>query len=112
MTGYQLVLAVRPFTRGLAFSLFEGPASPVDWGVKDIRGSDKTGRILSAARELIGRHEPEVLVIERCSMRRSRNAHQISRAILRHAEAQSIETSIIHRKQIRACFSEAKAVSR
>jgi len=38
---YALVLSIYPNTRGFAFVLFEGPLSPFDWGVKEVRGRGK-----------------------------------------------------------------------
>ncbi len=60
----NLVLAVYPFSRGFAFVFFEGPDSPFEWGVKDIRGKHRNRKTLEAVKKLIDRYRPEILVIE------------------------------------------------
>ena len=59
-----LVLAIYPFRDGFAFVLFEGPANPFDWGVKEVKKRHKNAKILAAVKKIIDRYRPEVLVIE------------------------------------------------
>ena len=59
----ELVLAIRPFTKGLAFVFSEGPLSPIDWGFKEIRGAKWNARCAAAGRALLDYLKPEVLVI-------------------------------------------------
>ena len=47
----DLLLAVVPNTRGIAFTYFEGPLSPVDWGLKETRGAGKNAQSLAALTE-------------------------------------------------------------
>lgn len=44
--------------------LFEGPLSPFDWGVKEIRGVAKNRRILRFIESLLEKYGPVVLVLE------------------------------------------------
>ena len=59
-----LVLAFYPMTRGFAYVLFEGPLSPYDWGVKEVRGKNKNGRIIKSLQSIIERCLPKLLVLE------------------------------------------------
>lgn len=37
----ELVLSIYPTPRGFAYTLFEAPLSPVDWGSRELTGKDK-----------------------------------------------------------------------
>lgn len=63
-THRAYTLALYPFTRGFAFVLFEGPSSPIDWGVKELRGGEKNAITLQAVARLVDRYAPETIVIE------------------------------------------------
>lgn len=63
----DLVLSLYPNSRGFGYVLFEGPLSPFDWGVKELRGPAKNRRILRFLEALIDRYRPSVLVIEDCT---------------------------------------------
>ena len=60
----DLVLSVYPNSRGFGYVLFEGPLSPFEWGVKEIRGAAKNRRILKFIESLLTRYRPVVLVLE------------------------------------------------
>jgi hypothetical protein len=110
-----LVLAVHPFTRGIAFTLFESPLSPVDWGVKDIRGKQKNALAFEATKQLIERLQPDVLVLQDLSgpnVHRAKRIRRLQRLIASHAEGQSIEVHRYRRKEIQECFKASGAVTR
>jgi hypothetical protein len=109
------VLALHPFTRGLAFALFEAPLSPVDWGVKDVRGKAKNARSLEIAKALIQQHKPEVLVLEECSgphNRRGLRVHRLLNLIANYAAGEAIEVHTYTRANVRECFKAVGAVTR
>jgi hypothetical protein len=111
----ELVLSVYPFTRGFAFALFEAPLSPIDWGVKDIRGHDKNARSLEAVKQLIERAQPDILALEDCRGpydRRSLRIARLQRLIKGYAEGQAVDVHAFTRKDIRQCFKASGAVTR
>lgn len=118
MTGplrRDLVLSIHPFSRGLAFALFESPLSPIDWGVKDVRGTQKNALALEVAKQLIDRLQPDILVLEAPAGRRNGRAdriHRLHRLIASHAEGQVIEVRLYSRQHIRECFKAVGAVTR
>lgn len=71
------ILAVYPFSRGFAFVLFEGPESPYDWGVREIKEKHRNVRSLEAVKALIDRYRPEAMVIEDTHERRYRRSSRI-----------------------------------
>jgi Holliday junction resolvasome RuvABC endonuclease subunit len=78
------VLAFYPSSRGFAFVLFQGPHTPFDWGVIELRGKQKNARTLQAFTKLIAQYAPDVLVIEDTESRDSRR-HTRIRALYRMA---------------------------
>jgi len=112
-TEQHLVLAFYPTTHGFAFVLFEGPESPFDWGVRELRGTRKNARTLKALKKLLDRYHPEALVIENTSRVRSRRVERIKRLhrMIRHlAEAEQVDVYRYTRADIRACFAPVGAV--
>jgi hypothetical protein len=110
-----LVLALRPFGRGFAFVLFESPLSPVDWGIKEIRGSKGNARCLAAVRGLIEKHPPEVIVIPAKSLVARQGSSRIERLldlIVNHATGHSIEIRRYTEAGVRACFAGIGANTR
>jgi len=75
----NLVLAIYPFSRGFAFVVFEGPDSPFDWGVKEIREKQRNVKTLDEIKGLIDRYCPEALVIEDISDRTGRRSTRIKK---------------------------------
>jgi len=75
----NLVLTVYPFSRGFAFVLFEGPDSPFDWGVKEIRDKQRNIKTLDEIKDLIDRYCPEAMVIENVSDRAGRRSSRIKK---------------------------------
>src|SRR6266705_6778353 len=104
---YDLVLAIYPNTRGFAFALFEGPLSPVDWGVIEMRGEDKNRQCLRRISEMFGRHVPEALVLQDMkgdAKHRARRIRSLNEAIAVLAETQGISMFACSRAQVSACF--------
>lgn len=109
------VLAIYPFHRGVAYTLFETPLSPLDWGVKRIRGAKKNALLFEAAQRLIDLHQPEVLVLEDSADligRRSQRSHRLQTLIVGCAQARAIEVRALRKKDIRECFKQLGAVNR
>jgi hypothetical protein len=110
----DFVLALYPFTVGLAYALFESPLSPIEWGVKDIRGPRKTVQALEAVQKLIDRLEPDVLVLQDFTgpQRRSARIRRLQRLVEGHAQAQALEVHRFSRRQVRDVFRPLGATSR
>lgn len=102
------ILAISPSPRGFAFVLFEGPTTPFDWGIKDIRGNDKNEKSLAAILKLIVDFHPSALVIEDADAKGSRRAARI-RALLRdvanRAATEGISVFRYSRKEVQRTFA-------
>ena len=111
----NLVLSIYPFTRGFAFVLFEGPGSPFDWGVKEIKEKHKNTKTLDDIKTLIDRYRPEVLVIEDTSngeSRRTSRIRRLYRVLVHLAVAEYIDLCRLKKSQIKECFGLVGAGSK
>lgn len=108
----ELVLALYPTSRGFAFVFFEGPESPYEWGVKEIKEKHKNRKTLEAIKKLIDQYRPEVLVIEDTSERGSRRTSRIRklyRMLAHTADAEYVDVSRCTKREIQACFKPVGA---
>jgi Holliday junction resolvasome RuvABC endonuclease subunit len=111
----ELVLAIHPFARGFAFALMETPLSPVDWGIKEIRGKQWNAHGFAAIQQLIRRSRPDVLVFKDyadAAVRRSKRVQRLRRSITGYAIAECLDIRRYTRAEIRACFEGVGASSR
>lgn len=108
------VLSIYATSRGFAFTVFEGPQSLVDWGVKQLKGKQKNPRVLKQIRVLIEQYPPDALVIEDCAVKGSRRSPRIRRlyrSIEALAASEAVEVHCYSRAQLRQCFSEGFGAS-
>ena len=108
----NLVLSIYPFSRGFAFVLFEGPESPFDWGVKEIKEKHKNTKTLEEIKEIIDRYRPEVLVIEDTTGKDSRRTSRIRklyRMLVHFAEAEYVDLHRCSKIEVKACFASVGA---
>src|SRR5262245_26095271 len=61
---HDFVLATYVHARAFAFVLFEGPHSPVDWGVGGVRGAKRNELCLRILTRVLERYRPDVLVVQ------------------------------------------------
>ncbi len=100
----NLVLSIKPFCRGFAFVLFEGSASPADWGVKDIRSKAKSTLTILGAKRLLVQYPPDMLVLPALEGQAVR-IRKIIKTIADHAEKRGIAVHHVTRADIRATFA-------
>ena len=111
----ELVLSIRPFSRGLAYVFAEGPLSPIDWGSKEITGANWQARCLAATRALMDHLKPDAVILakEEDGQRGSAGrARRLLSLIANHASGQSVQVCRYSRADIRACFADVGAVTR
>lgn len=111
----NLILAVHLTTRGLAYILFEGSLSPVDWGMKEVRGPRKNARCLARFGRIIARYQPDALVMEDHSgkdSQRSARTRRLYQATEIIARSQGIDVFRYSRRQVRQCFEKVGATTK
>jgi Holliday junction resolvasome RuvABC endonuclease subunit len=110
-------MGFHPHSHGFAWSVFEGPLAPYDWGFVSSRASQRRAKNLVCLRRvevLLKRFSPEVLVLEefeRGSRRRPRIA-RLCRAVVALATERGIQVAIFSRAHIRSTFANVGAVTR
>jgi hypothetical protein len=112
---HELVLAVHPNVRGLAYVLCEGPLAPVDWGMRRALGPQKNTFVLDHVRRLVDHWQPDLLIIEDClgaGSRKRDRIRRLHRLIRNYAEGQALETSAFSRQDVRKCFDVVGAQTR
>ena len=108
----NLVLSIYPFSRGFAFVLFEGPESPFDWGVKEIKEKHKNTKTLEEIKKIIDRYRPEALVIEDTTGKDSRRTSRIRklyRMLVHFSEAEYVDLHRCSKSEVKACFASVGA---
>ena len=112
---YDLVMAVFPNARGFAHVVFEGPLSPVDWGMSDVRGDHRNRQCLRLVSVLLARYAPDILILRDVScilpVRRQR-LPQLIEAIEALAETKGIPVAKFSREQVRQSFSHLGSPTR
>ena len=109
MRRYAFVLAVYPNTRGFAFVLFEGSLSPIDWGVKEMRGRCKHSRCVARIVAILDRYQPDILVLQDTSpngTRWSQRVTNLNAAIANLAANRAIPVYAYSREEVRSAFGE------
>ncbi|HEY2445037.1 MAG TPA: hypothetical protein VGI20_04795 [Rhizomicrobium sp.] len=112
--NHEQVLAIHPTTTGFGWTLFEGPLSPVDWGVVTV-GKDRNARCLARIQELVHRLRPAEIVLEQFeggTARRSNRVRRLYRSIIQLAQALGIEPRIFEREVIAQVFAGVRAKTR
>ena len=75
---HGLTLSVYLNTRGFAFVVFEGHVSPLDWGIREVRGPRKRKGCLTRITKVVDRYRPDVLVIQDTSEHGTKRARWIT----------------------------------
>jgi hypothetical protein len=105
---HDMVLAVYPNTRGFAFVVFEGQLSPVDWGIKIIRGQRKQSQCLRHIEKLLIRYEPDAVILQDMSAAGTPRAPRIQKlnsAVEELCERIGLPTYKFSRSEVRNAFS-------
>lgn len=111
----ELVLSLYPTYRGITYTLFEAPLTPIDWGLKHVKGKDKNARSLEIVMQLCKTLRPDTLVIEKSEPGVSRRTDRIRRLhalISGFAEAENLTLVRYERATVKQTFREAGAISR
>jgi hypothetical protein len=111
----DIVLAIYPTTRGIAFALMKSPLAPIDWGIKGAQGRDKNASFLQRVAALLDANQPDVIVLEDPTsprLRRSARIERLTRAIETLAHDQAIDVRRYSRSEVQACFGRFGARTR
>src|SRR5437870_2991218 len=93
---YAWVIAVYLNTRGFAFVLFESSLSPVDWGVKEVRGPRKHAQCLAKVAAILDQSQPDVLVLQDTSPKGTPRAQRITKLNAAIAQLAESRRMLVH----------------
>lgn len=111
----NLVLALSPSSRGIGYTYFAGPLSPIDWGVRKTERKDKNAQGFAIVRHLIEHLQPDLIVLHEYAMPGVRRGHRVRRLqhlIATYAGAQAIEVHRYTREDVKRTFARTGAVTR
>jgi Holliday junction resolvasome RuvABC endonuclease subunit len=106
---YAFVVAVYPNTRGFAFVLFEGHLSPIDWGVKEMRGRRKHSRCVASIDKILNHYQPDIMVLQdtsRTGTHRARRVTNLNTAVATLASSRGIPVYAYSRDEVSSVFGE------
>jgi Holliday junction resolvasome RuvABC endonuclease subunit len=104
---HNFVLALYPNSRGIAFVVFEGAQSLVDWGIRVTRHKNEQHRCLSALADLFVLYQPAMLILENMASvraRRSRRIRSLNAEIAERALQLHMPVHFYSRDQVRQAF--------
>jgi hypothetical protein len=101
----DLVLAFYPNARGFSYVVFEGPHSPVDWGMSDLPAKQKERRCLRRFETLMDQFRPDAVVLRRLPCRqRTTCVARAFQALEGLAKKRQVQAISISREKIRERF--------
>jgi len=101
------VMAIFPNTRGFAYVVFEGPLSPIDWGMSDVRGSHKNDMAVRRISRLMASLVPDVLVLRAIAdlqAPRGRRLCKLVQSLEELAHTSGIPSAQFGRQDVRQTF--------
>lgn len=104
---YNLVAAIYLNARGFAYVIFEGPLSPLDWSIVEVRGKDRKEKMLARVNSIFARYMPDAVVLQNMSESGTHRPHRIRRlneSIAGAARDAGISISSFSRAEIRQHF--------
>lgn len=112
----ELVLSLVPTARGLSYTLFSAPLSPIDWGAIRFRGKEKNAASLALIDRLCRAQRPQTIIIEDCTSascrRRSPRILRLFQLIAAYAETENVTLERYSRAQMKGTFGDAGAFTR
>lgn len=100
------VLAIAPVSRGVGYTFFESPRSPVDWGVRTARiGKNELSR--RHVDSLMTFYQPDTLVLERFGEDTNRDrVANLNDQLASIAAGRGVEVVQLHRDEIKGVFGQ------
>jgi hypothetical protein len=107
---FTRALAVDPASRGLGFSLLEGPSTLIDWGFHNAR-DDRDARCIAYVISMLTEFKPDVLVLEDFggpNSRRTARVRALADAFAAAAKERGIDCRRISRKAVQSKFPSCR----
>jgi len=108
-------MSVFPNARGIAHVVFEGPSSPVDWGICDPRGTRRKHQAVRLIAARIERYSPDILILrDRTGVGPRQNWRHAAlvEALQKLAHRKGISIARYSRDQVRESFGSLGSPTR
>jgi hypothetical protein len=112
---YSFVIAIYPNSRGIAFVVFEGARTLIDWGLRGARSKHNHDSYLAAIGDLFALYQPAVLVLQNMAptgTRRAKRIRTLNAEIVELAAGLGISAHSYSRAQVRDAFAELKETTK
>jgi hypothetical protein len=112
---HVIVMGIHLNSRGYGFALFEGPLAPIDWGVVEVRRTNKRVQLLDRVRAQFERFVPDIVVLQNTTDPRTRRTHRIrhlNEMVMELAEELCIGLVTYSRDDMRRCFDYVGPVNK
>ena len=109
-----LVLAVHPTSKGFGWVLFEGPHSPVVWGIASAK-RNRNATSMRRFESLLNQYQPAVVVLEEFAQNKSRRGDRIqelSQTMSGFARNRDIAVAVYSREAVGRLVAGDKAAKR
>ncbi len=108
------VLAAHPTSRGFGWVVFDGPVSPVAWGIASAR-PNRSSRSLARFERILARYTPAVFVLEDFeypSAKRAERVKELCGQMQHLAEGSGVRTLTYPKHLIRSLFGNDASLTR
>ncbi len=112
---HSFVLAIYPNSRGIAFAVFEGARTLIDWGLRGARYRHNHDRYLAAIGDLFALYQPAVLVLQNmdpAGTRRAKRIRTLNAEIVELAAGLGISVYSYSRAQVQDAFASLKEATK
>jgi hypothetical protein len=112
---HDLVMSVFPGAHGIAYVVFEGPNSPVEWGICDPRDDCNKHKAIRGIAALVERYSPDILILRnRTGIRLNRNWRHAALvdALEKLAKRKCISIARYSRDEVRQSFGSLGSPTR
>lgn len=104
--SHETVLAIDPHVRGFGYIVFEGPDTPINWGISSIRCMKNAGTCKKVAK-LIDDYQPDVLIVHNVTgSKRCERMQRLTSKLAALAIKQGIKTASLATKDVEVVFSQ------
>jgi hypothetical protein len=114
-TRHSFVLAIYPNSRGIAFVVFEGARTLIDWGLRGARSKHNHDHYLAVIGDLFALYQPAVLVLQNmgpAGTRRAKRIRSLNEEIVELAAGFGISAHLYSRAQVRDAFASLKEATK
>jgi Holliday junction resolvasome RuvABC endonuclease subunit len=113
--GHSFVIAIYPNSNGIAFVVFEGPQSLVDWGGRGATYKHSHRRLLKVIAALLDQYHPAILILQNMKLggtSRNPRIRKLNTAIASLANEREVAIHSYSRQDVQKAFAPLRAATK